>query len=139
MCRSFEIHINKRKNEEDVETRPKRSRCDEDDVNVDDIKYVQFFLLHQIMCVINFWCCSFEELKNRIVVHTIDTLETCTHEVACPPGQEYIALQPHSAEPAKKYSFVLDPFQKESILCVDNNQSVLVSAHTSAGKTVVAE
>lgn len=41
--------------------------------------------------------------------------------------------------PAKEYSFVLDPFQKEAILCIENNQSVLVSAHTSAGKTVVAE
>ena len=34
---------------------------------------------------------------------------------------------------------MLDPFQKEAILCIDNEQSVLVSAHTSAGKTVVAE
>ena len=34
---------------------------------------------------------------------------------------------------------MLDPFQKEAIRCVENNQSVLVSAHTSAGKTVVAE
>lgn len=33
----------------------------------------------------------------------------------------------------------MDPFQKEAILCLENNQSVLVSAHTSAGKTVVAE
>lgn len=41
--------------------------------------------------------------------------------------------------PAKEYKFVLDPFQKEAILCIENNQSVLVSAHTSAGKTVVAE
>jgi ATP-dependent RNA helicase DOB1 len=41
-------------------------------------------------------------------------------------------------EPAKTYPFQLDPFQKEAILCIDNYQSVLVSAHTSAGKTVVA-
>ncbi len=41
--------------------------------------------------------------------------------------------------PAKEYPFVLDPFQKEAILCLENSQSVLVSAHTSAGKTVVAE
>lgn len=88
---------------------------------------------------INFICCSFEELKNRIVVHTIESLESCTHEVACPPGQPYIPLQPRRTEPAKKYPFTLDPFQQESVLCIDNNQSVLVSAHTSAGKTVVAE
>jgi len=33
----------------------------------------------------------------------------------------------------------LDPFQQEAIKCLDNQQSVLVSAHTSAGKTVIAE
>lgn len=72
-------------------------------------------------------------------MHTIESLDACTHEVACPPGQSYVPLQPSRIEPAKVYPFTLDPFQKESILCVDNNQSVLVSAHTSAGKTVVAE
>ncbi|CAG9862000.1 unnamed protein product [Phyllotreta striolata] len=82
---------------------------------------------------------NFEEFKNRIVVHAIDTLESCTHEVAYPPGQPYVPLQPPRGEPAKEYPFKLDPFQKECILCIDNNQSVLVSAHTSAGKTVVAE
>ena len=34
---------------------------------------------------------------------------------------------------------MLDPFQRESLRCLENYQSVLVSAHTSAGKTVVAE
>uniref|UniRef100_A0A453QAW2 Helicase ATP-binding domain-containing protein n=1 Tax=Aegilops tauschii subsp. strangulata TaxID=200361 RepID=A0A453QAW2_AEGTS len=32
----------------------------------------------------------------------------------------------------------LDPFQSEAIRCLDNGESVMVSAHTSAGKTVVA-
>ncbi|XP_008199268.1 exosome RNA helicase MTR4 isoform X2 [Tribolium castaneum] len=82
---------------------------------------------------------NLEELKNRIVVHVIESMESCTHEVACPPGQEYTPLKTCRGEPAKTYPFVLDSFQKESILCVDNNQSVLVSAHTSAGKTVIAE
>ncbi|KAK9752493.1 DEAD/DEAH box helicase [Popillia japonica] len=108
----------KREYEEEKEENQKKSKV-EDDVQVDDI--------------------NFDEFKERIVVHTIDTIEACTHEVAYPPGQTYIPLQPHKGEPAKKYAFALDPFQKESILCVDNNQSVLVSAHTSAGKTVVAE
>lgn len=48
-------------------------------------------------------------------------------------------LNPVSGPPAKEYAFVLDPFQKEAIQCIENDQSVLVSAHTSAGKTVVAE
>ena len=38
--------------------------------------------------------------------------------------------------PAKVYPFELDPFQKQSIAYIERNESVLVSAHTSAGKTV---
>ena len=41
--------------------------------------------------------------------------------------------------PATTYPFKLDQFQEKSILCLENHQSVLVSAHTSAGKTVVAQ
>ncbi len=39
----------------------------------------------------------------------------------------------------KKYEFELDFFQKISICAVERNESVLVAAHTSCGKTVVAE
>lgn len=66
-------------------------------------------------------------------------MESCMHEIAIPPEQEYIPLERKQGKPAKEYKFILDPFQKEAILCIENNQSVLVSAHTSAGKTVVAE
>lgn len=69
----------------------------------------------------------------------IETQSACTHEVAVPPDQEYQPLQKRTGKAAKEYKFVLDPFQEEAILCIENNQSVLVSAHTSAGKTVVAE
>ena len=41
--------------------------------------------------------------------------------------------------PAIKYPFVLDEFQKRSIIRLEQNQNVLVCAHTSSGKTVVAE
>ncbi|XP_076635759.1 exosome RNA helicase Mtr4 [Colletes latitarsis] len=80
-----------------------------------------------------------EELAPRIKIHTIETIESCTHEVAVPPDYQYVPLENKQSKPAKEYKFVLDPFQKEAILCIENNQSVLVSAHTSAGKTVVAE
>ncbi|CAM9199818.1 unnamed protein product [Ectocarpus sp. 4 AP-2014] len=42
-------------------------------------------------------------------------------------------------KPAKEYPFTLDPFQKQAIEYIERNESVLVSAHTSAGKTVNAE
>lgn len=43
------------------------------------------------------------------------------------------------ANPARKYPFKLDEFQETAICSIERNESVLVSAHTSAGKTVVAE
>ncbi|KAL2024127.1 hypothetical protein VTK56DRAFT_9907 [Thermocarpiscus australiensis] len=65
------------------------------------------------------------------------------HQVALPPGldYEYIPLSEHKppAEPARTYSFKLDPFQSLSVASIERDESVLVSAHTSAGKTVVAE
>lgn len=85
------------------------------------------------------WWSSISALESRIEVHAIVSPEACTHEVAVYPGQSYVPLVPAVNPPAKEYQFVLDPFQKQAILCIENNQSVLVSAHTSAGKTVVAE
>jgi len=42
-------------------------------------------------------------------------------------------------EPALEYPFELDVFQKEAVYHLERGESVFVSAHTSAGKTVVAE
>eukprot|EP00045_Choanoeca_perplexa_P013276 m.149698 g.149698 ORF g.149698 m.149698 type:complete len:1039 (+) comp16301_c0_seq3:72-3188(+) len=65
----------------------------------------------------------------------------CVHEVAIPQGYDYVPLQdtPFPTKMAKEYPFTLDPFQRESLRCIERQESVLVSAHTSAGKTVVAE
>ncbi|KAJ8093258.1 ATP-dependent RNA helicase mtr4 [Marasmius tenuissimus] len=63
------------------------------------------------------------------------------HQVAVPPGYNYIPISQHvpPAKPDREYKFELDPFQKVSVSAIQRNESVLVSAHTSAGKTVVAE
>ncbi|CAI5760464.1 unnamed protein product [Candida verbasci] len=62
------------------------------------------------------------------------------HQVAIPPSYPYIPISEHKREKqARTYPFTLDPFQDTAISCIDRNESVLVSAHTSAGKTVVAE
>lgn len=65
------------------------------------------------------------------------------HQVALPPDldYEYVPLSNHRppAEPARTYKFKLDPFQSLSVASIERDESVLVSAHTSAGKTVVAE
>ncbi|XP_076875880.1 exosome RNA helicase MTR4 isoform X2 [Brachyhypopomus gauderio] len=79
------------------------------------------------------------DLMPKVRVEQVETVEGCTHEVAMPADEEYTQLKPRVGKAAKEYPFILDPFQREAILCIDNNQSVLVSAHTSAGKTVCAE
>eukprot|EP00767_Chilomastix_cuspidata_P005843 gnl/Chilomastix_cuspidata/610.p1 GENE.gnl/Chilomastix_cuspidata/610~~gnl/Chilomastix_cuspidata/610.p1 ORF type:complete len:1065 (-),score=455.37 gnl/Chilomastix_cuspidata/610:933-3917(-) len=67
------------------------------------------------------------------------------HTVMFPPGADV----PPSTDPIYKcdpplapvyeFPFALDPFQKCSVGAVHRDESVLVSAHTSAGKTAVAE
>ncbi|XP_049848749.1 uncharacterized protein LOC126316695 [Schistocerca gregaria] len=42
-------------------------------------------------------------------------------------------------EPAIIYPFEMDEFQKEAAYHLENGESVFIAAHTSAGKTVVAE
>ncbi|XP_053724752.1 exosome RNA helicase MTR4 [Synchiropus splendidus] len=79
------------------------------------------------------------EFMPQVKVVPVETVEGCSHEVALPAGDEYKPLKARVGKAAKEYPFILDPFQREAILCIDNNQSVLVSAHTSAGKTVCAE
>ncbi|CAB0008458.1 unnamed protein product [Nesidiocoris tenuis] len=74
----------------------------------------------------------------QIQIHVVEALELCVHEVAIPPEVPYkILKRPNRL--LKEYKFILDPFQKEAIMCIENDESVLVSAHTSAGKTVVGE
>lgn len=62
------------------------------------------------------------------------------HQVALPPNYDYKPIGKHKRiNEARTYPFTLDPFQDTAVSCIDRGESVLVSAHTSAGKTVVAE
>ncbi|KAF2769648.1 antiviral helicase [Teratosphaeria nubilosa] len=63
------------------------------------------------------------------------------HQVSLPPDFDYVPISKHKRpeKPAREWPFKLDPFQEVSISSIERNESVLVSAHTSAGKTVVAE
>lgn len=63
------------------------------------------------------------------------------HQVALPPDYDYVPISQHKPpeKPARTWPFKLDPFQQVSIASIERGESVLVSAHTSAGKTVVAE
>jgi len=78
-----------------------------------------------------------EEAASLVLSHNIQ------HQVALPPDldHEYVPLSEHKPpeKPAREWPFTLDPFQRLSISSIERDESVLVSAHTSAGKTVVAE
>mmetsp|Transcript_7529 Transcript_7529/g.28276 ORF Transcript_7529/g.28276 Transcript_7529/m.28276 type:complete len:1035 (-) Transcript_7529:78-3182(-) len=71
----------------------------------------------------------------------------CLHQIAVPDGYDIAKqgnpmdqlIQLDKEKMAKKYPFELDAFQREAVRCIESRHSVLVSAHTSAGKTAVAE
>ncbi|KAI4560760.1 superkiller complex protein 2 [Ovis aries] len=56
-------------------------------------------------------------------------------DVTSPVGDFYRLIP----QPAFKWAFEPDVFQKQAILHLERHDSVFVAAHTSAGKTVVAE
>ena len=68
---------------------------------------------------------------------------SCVHEVAVPRdwvGDLKALRDPrYDGARAKEYPFELDAFQRAATAVLERNESVLVAAHTSAGKTVVAE
>lgn len=70
-----------------------------------------------------------------------DNSVACVHDVSYPEGYTPRPCVNHGdkpTNPAKEFPFTLDPFQAEAIKCLEVGESVMVSAHTSAGKTVIA-
>ena len=65
----------------------------------------------------------------------------CLHDVVYPDGwrPDPSAGRYDPDNPAKVYKFELDTFQRKSVEVMEAGESVMVAAHTSAGKTVVAE
>ena len=87
---------------------------------------------------------SDEEVKN--IGYNMDDFdievfefENCTHESVRPKGQDRRANFKRPKVKAKQYQFTLDKFQDRAVLCIEKEESVLVAAHTSAGKTAIAE
>ncbi len=73
---------------------------------------------------------------------SISGLNGCYHYYARPasaPELDEAKDFKFPAKPAREWKFRLDDFQRLAITCIDHSHNVLVAAHTSAGKTVVAE
>jgi superfamily II RNA helicase len=83
--------------------------------------------------------------SNSVIVNEAAGLHPCSHEVCLPASMvppaagDAIYDPPLPSKLVREYPFVLDNFQRKSIGCLTRKESVLVAAHTSAGKTVVAE
>jgi len=65
--------------------------------------------------------------------------ENCMWEYIIPKGYVRAEKFVRPKEMDKQYKFKLDKFQDKAIECIQKNESVLVAAHTSAGKTAIAE
>lgn len=70
-----------------------------------------------------------KELVPKAAIHKVETEDGCLHEVVSPLDIEYKPLRNffknEHFKPAKEYPFTVDPFQREAILCIENNESVL--------------
>ncbi|XP_013171008.1 PREDICTED: helicase SKI2W [Papilio xuthus] len=71
--------------------------------------------------------------KGRMAVTSTDWAEMIDVTLPVPDFREKLRDMAHS------YPFELDNFQKQAILKLEEGHHVFVAAHTSAGKTVVAE
>lgn len=121
------------------------------DVNSKEVEQFKEDIAKQIAPVV---ADSFEEETSRAVANIPGLQSASTeegekivlshavrHQVAVPPNYPYVPISQHKspADPARVYPFTLDPFQRVAVSSIERNESVLVAAHTSAGKTVVAE
>lgn len=61
------------------------------------------------------------------------------HTCIVPRGAPYTSLQESPEAIGCSYPFQLDRFQELALKCLERDESILVSAHTSAGKTLIAE
>ena len=70
-----------------------------------------------------------KSMAKKTWAHMLDVTMTLTQE----------QFRHYVPEMAKQYPFELDTFQKHAVMHLERGESVFVAAHTSAGKTVVAE
>uniref|UniRef100_A0A0N5A056 Helicase ATP-binding domain-containing protein n=1 Tax=Parastrongyloides trichosuri TaxID=131310 RepID=A0A0N5A056_PARTI len=65
--------------------------------------------------------------------------EDCFHKVFIPEDKEYEAFDPNEPPNYNLPGYKLDMFQSIAAKVIDKEETVLVSAHSSSGKTTIAE
>lgn len=82
------------------------------------------------------------------IVKKLSSTTTSSAQPPAPPAKEWAHVVKLDEEipdydqvvtNAMKFPFQLDPFQKQAVYHLEKHESVFVAAHTSAGKTVVAD
>ena len=79
-----------------------------------------------------------DKAERAVATGTADDKSVRSYSAIPISGYNPVELDPNFP-PAKTYSYKLDPFQVMATEYVEKCESVLVAAHTSAGKTTVAE
>lgn len=77
------------------------------------------------------------DVKNHIEKTVVIEPESVAHSTEM--SDKDVELFLASRVLARQYPFTLDGFQKRAIYHIERFENVFVAAHTSAGKTVVAE
>ncbi|KAI5173121.1 ATP-dependent RNA helicase DOB1 [Nematocida sp. LUAm3] len=72
-------------------------------------------------------------------VETTEGNNSVRHFCIAPKDYPYASIAQANAQIRCSYPFKLDRFQELALQCLERDESVLVSAHTSAGKTLIAE
>ena len=96
---------------------------DDDEEDIDDLLPVEFPALEPH----NPLLAGIQKQKGREWAHVVDV------------NKEIPNFSDLVPDMAREWPFELDTFQKEAVYHLENGDSVFVAAHTSAGKTVVAE
>uniref|UniRef100_A0A0N4ZA99 Helicase ATP-binding domain-containing protein n=1 Tax=Parastrongyloides trichosuri TaxID=131310 RepID=A0A0N4ZA99_PARTI len=65
--------------------------------------------------------------------------ENCFHKVFIPQNNKYCEINTFEEPNIALSEYCFDEFQKIGAKVIDNGESLMVSAHTSAGKTVIGE
>ncbi|XWW94374.1 hypothetical protein V2A60_002317 [Cordyceps javanica] len=108
---------------EDAEEEGEEDEEGDDDDDIDEILPIEFPSLepHGVLAT------SRAKKAGREWAHMVDIRKEMTNFRELVPDM------------AREWPFELDTFQKEAVYHLENGDSVFVAAHTSAGKTVVAE
>ncbi|OQE32074.1 hypothetical protein PENSTE_c001G00960 [Penicillium steckii] len=108
---------------QNVEVSGENGLSDDEEEDIDALLPVEFAALEPR----NPLLAGIQKQKGKEWAHVVDVNKEITNFSELVPDM------------AREWPFELDTFQKEAVYHLENGDSVFVAAHTSAGKTVVAE